>query len=437
MDAYPLTEKAESTKSVRTAAWTFVHSELFARFLLFVPFCLLALVAGLNFPLIGDERYHFQTIADFSRALPFPNIGDYQEASGPVPFILWSILGRIIGLEIWKLRLVDVFVACLTVNLFYDLCKRESLPYPLISALTFLFFPYLYVYSVTIYTTNMTELFAVCVLLFYLQNPATIKDLLQGSFWSTLAIGSRQFLLEQPVGLLLYEFSKNSFALKRNLLQVVKENYRRWLVVALPVLLILPLFVIWRGVNPQATQANLHLQLVLPQVNFLPVLIAFYFLPMIVSPKTASLIRHWRISLAALVLLLPMYFAFPLVYHEYSGVTGVIVHGLNIIGERFGSWAETLPKFALWLAGLVIILAEVLDFPYQENKKKLLSFCLTFLVIILFVPVVWERYYVSIIPYVILLLHKSYRNRFLLLSNLAYVVILSVAYSYWRIALEG
>ncbi len=437
MDAYPLIEEDAAVKSGRIGEWTFLHSDLFARSLLFAPFCLMVLITGLNFRLIGDEGLHFQTIVKFSQALPFPNIRDYYEASGPIPFILWSILGKIFGLEIWKLRLVDVFAACLAVNLFYDLCKREALPHPLISALTFLFFPYLYVYSFTIYTTNMTELFGVCVLFFYLQDPATLKDLLRGSFWSTLAVCSRQFLLEQPVGLLLFEFSENFFALRKNLFRAVRENYRRWLVIALPVLLILPLFIIWKGVNPHATQTSLPLQVVLPQVNFFPVLIAFYFLPMIVSPKAGALIRHWRILLATVVVLLPVYFAFPLVYHEYSGVTGVIAHGLDILGQKFGSWAETLPKITLWFTGLMIIMAEVLDFPYQENKKKLLSFCLAFLVIILFVPTVWERYYVSVIPYVILLLHKSYRNRALLLFNLAYLIAVSVGYSYWLLVLEG
>jgi hypothetical protein len=109
--------------------WAKLPSDVSARLLLAIPFLAMILVTGLSFRLIGDERsYHIKVINAFATNWPTPNIGDYPSASTPLPYLLWTIYGKAIGFEIWKLRLLAIAVTYLAVNLFYSLCRRHRLP---------------------------------------------------------------------------------------------------------------------------------------------------------------------------------------------------------------------------------------------------------------------------------------------------------------------
>jgi hypothetical protein len=379
-------------------------------------------------------------INEFAKELPLPNIENYNSAGGPLPYLFWAIEGKIIGFDIWKLRSLSLIAACISINLFYDLCKRHALPYPLISTLFLLFFPYFFSLSFTIYTVNIGMLFGIWSLTYYLLDQNDISYMLKGSFFATLAIYCRQFYLDLPFGLLLFEFTQKFTYIRKDLFGTIRRNFWRWLVIGSPAILILPLFVLWGGLNTPDQQQGFIVQPILQQINFFPILIGFYFLPVILSPKTLNLLKSWKNVLLALVILVPIYYLFPLVYSDFTKIataSGVIVHGLDIVAKVLGNRFAGMLRFIFWLIGVTIILAEVFDFPYDDLKKKLLSFSAMFLLLMVFIPYIWERYYISAIPYTILLLHRSIDNRrVIFFSYLLLIAIIAIGYSYWQIAIK-
>ena len=70
-------------------------------------------------------------------------------------------------------------------------------------------------------------------------------------------------------------------------------------------------------------------------VNFFFLLVGFYFLPILLKPHKIDLIKskHYIIPL---IILLPLYFLFPIVFNEEPShipiVAGIINHGLDILG---------------------------------------------------------------------------------------------------------
>jgi Dolichyl-phosphate-mannose-protein mannosyltransferase len=413
---------------------------LATRLLLVAPFVLVFCITGLNFRLIGDESFfHLAVIQHFANSLPFPDISNYNTASGPLPYLAWAIEGKIIGFDTWKLRLVSLIASCISVNLFYDICKRHTLPFPLITTLFLLFCPYFFLYSFTIYTISIAMLFGIWSLWFFLLEETTVPDLLKGGLLATLALFSRQFYLALPLGMILYEFVQKLAGRLQDLVVVVRKNLWRWLLVGLPVLLILPLFILWGGLTPAHQKEWIIGQPYPQQLNYFPMIVAVYFLPALINTKILRLLKLWKFVLPVLLFLLAIYFYFPLPYSDAMAkatASGVIVNGVDIIAKVAGNLPAQIVEFTLWFIGVLIILTEVFDFPYDKFKTKLLIFCAAFLILLLFVPYFWERFYISIIPYVILLLLRSNRRRLLLILYLGVNVVIAVGYSYWQIVLK-
>lgn len=410
--------------------------DVWGRLLLAVPLVVMVIVAGLNFRPIGDEAIFLHAIEGFAAQWPRPVVANYLAAPGPLSLLLLTAIGKVVGFELWKLRFAAILVTYVTANLFYDLARRHKLPYPLLSTFVFLFFPYTFFHGFTIYTNSFAAMFGVWALRYYLSDEPDAVQYMKGGLMAALAILCRQTYLFLPAGMLLYEVARSI----PRVAEVLRQRFPSLLALGLPFALVLPLFLIWGGITPPSHQSSKPVFFSGGRVNFVLIFIGFYFLPMLVSARTAILLRTRRIALLAVVVLLPLIILSPPVFDEVDqvgAVTGLIMHGLDIISSSVTFSARFAAMFALWLSGLAIVLGEIVDLPWGDLRGKIITLLGVYLVMIAFTPSTTERYFMDTMPLLILLMHRDFHRRGLLVLWLFFLMALSVGFAFWQIELKS
>ena len=112
-----------------------------------------------------DERvYHLPTIHRFAAQLPFPDLVHYNAAQTPLFHLLMAYVGKVIGYEVWRLRLVEVLISyALAWAVFLLLNRRLGLGRVTALALTLAFAlsPYVFGESFRVVTDNLAMLLIV------------------------------------------------------------------------------------------------------------------------------------------------------------------------------------------------------------------------------------------------------------------------------------
>lgn len=138
--------------------------------MLAVPFLVtVAALRGLTVTLpifhSSDELvYHYPLIKQFASQLPFPDLAHYAAAQTPLFHLLLAYVGKLIGYELWRLRLVNVLISYgLALAVYWLLHGRLGLGRMQSLALTLLFAlsPYVYGSSFRVVTDNLATLFVV------------------------------------------------------------------------------------------------------------------------------------------------------------------------------------------------------------------------------------------------------------------------------------
>lgn len=420
--------------------WLRPRPTLSAALALAVPYIAVILVTGVQFRPVGDEGlFHLKVIEAFASAWPELSVADYPSASAPLPYIIWTVFGKMVGFELWKLRLAAVGASYLSTVLFYRLCRSQALPFPLLSTFALLFFPYAFFHGFTIYTISFGLLFAIGALSFYLLDQPSSIDLIKGSLLATLAIYSRQELLYLPFGMLAFEAID---LLRRRELSLIHKRLSKWLILAMPIALVIPLVLLWKGLTPPMHQADHFLVVVLQHVPFLLVFIGFYFFPLVFDIDLSRLSRRGILkTTGVMLLLLAVFHLFPLIYSETPGhvaaVTGIIAHGLNLGDQFVGLKISTVAMLVLWFVGIGIVANAIFRVQGDRIAGLLAVMAGTFLVMMTLTPYATDRYYALVIPILILFFYRHLRRRGLLLIWLSVLILLSLTFSYWQIALKS
>jgi 4-amino-4-deoxy-L-arabinose transferase-like glycosyltransferase len=135
-----------------------------------VPFLIaIAALRGLSVALPmfhgSDElTYHLPTIMRFAAQLPFPDLSAYHASQTPLFHVLMAYVGKLVGFELWRLRLVEALISYgLALAVFALLHRRLGLGRRVALALTLLFVlsPYVYASSFRLLTDNLALLFTV------------------------------------------------------------------------------------------------------------------------------------------------------------------------------------------------------------------------------------------------------------------------------------
>jgi hypothetical protein len=159
---------------------------------------------GLRFDVRRDEVHFWPTALQFSHSL-VPSarlLRSYGELNTPLPFVLWGISERILGLGIFGARLLNFLLSFGIVALVTVVAARRgrSGVRQLVPALGILLYPYFLFVSTHAYTDILpAALVALGVLLH-----------LRGRYWTAallfaLAISARQYMAAFPAALVAHE----------------------------------------------------------------------------------------------------------------------------------------------------------------------------------------------------------------------------------------
>jgi len=107
----------------------------------------------------GDETvYHYPTIVRFAHQWPNIDLVHYPAAQTPLFHILMATLSKVVGLEIWRLRLFSVLISYLAALMLLHLLRRRrglELPAALVLTLLVVLSPYVFGDSFLLLTDNM------------------------------------------------------------------------------------------------------------------------------------------------------------------------------------------------------------------------------------------------------------------------------------------
>jgi hypothetical protein len=144
-----------------------------------------------------EAHYHVPTILQFAHQLPGVDLVRYPAAQTPLFHLLVAVWGKLVGLELWRLRVVEVVVSYLAVLVLYRLLRRHAglaaWPAALLAGL-FGLSPYLFGNSFILVTDNLALLFALLAierLLAYARG-APLGAFAAACGWIALALLTRQ-----------------------------------------------------------------------------------------------------------------------------------------------------------------------------------------------------------------------------------------------------
>ncbi len=116
----------------------------------------------------SDETiYQYPTILRFARQLPFPDLHSYHAAQTPLFHLLMAYAGKVVGFELWRLRLLEVLISYLLVLAVWRLLHRRlgiERRCAIALALLFALSPYVFGYAFRLMTDNLALLFTVLAL---------------------------------------------------------------------------------------------------------------------------------------------------------------------------------------------------------------------------------------------------------------------------------
>lgn len=220
--------------------------------LLTVPFVIVllytgGLAGGLDTVFSVDEpKYHYPTILNFAKRLPFPDIRDYGSATTPLFHILLAALSKIVGTDIQHLRLANFFITYFSVLFLFSLLCRQYKLKPQVSLLfTFIFAlsPYYFREAFVILTDNLPVLWLLFFFNFYFRYKAEHKQsllLLSLLFVMLLCLTRQTYLFVCLAIAMDTMLIKEPLQTKMKILSLV-------FVAATPTL---ALFFIWKGLTP-------------------------------------------------------------------------------------------------------------------------------------------------------------------------------------------
>ena len=157
----------QASRSTLGARWRALPDRWRAATLLALPFLAGAIgLRGLTHVMptfhAGDEiAYHLPTIEQFARQLWSPDLVHYPAAQTPLFHLLVAAWGEVVGLELWRLRVVEVLISYGVALVLYRLLRRHSGltlgPAVLLAAL-FACSPYVFGQSFILVTDNLALL---------------------------------------------------------------------------------------------------------------------------------------------------------------------------------------------------------------------------------------------------------------------------------------
>jgi len=368
-------------------------------------------VIGINRPYWGDEVHFAETVRYFGNEISLNTLKSYNEMSTPLPFVLYALWGKIFGFEIQTLRILSVIIALFTFVSFHYLLFSIFKESKIALATTgfFILNPYIVGLTVFVFTDMLTILFLItCCLAVKNKSPAffviaSALGLLTRQYFAFLTIAAGLYYVFN------YQKTRESRAIKMLFSALLSF---------LPLLL---LFVLWQGLTPDSARKALYLKESLGfRPNSLALYIAqfsIYLLPVILF-FWKDIYKDKKMLITSFVISW-LYWVFPVAPSTVAIEANIHTVGLfhKVVRSVLGIQYEHILFFIFFFLGLPIVLAMIKDC-YQRIKSPDLDFLLfidlailTFLLIMPFSYLVWEKYFLPVVPLAAIYLLLKYRKK--------------------------
>jgi hypothetical protein len=186
----------------------------------------------------SDElNYHYPTILQFYESWPRINLSDYKSATTPLFHISFAIIGKMIGPELYKLRIVNMLISMVTVWIIFSFLRRHIVELDaFLFSLCFSLSPYFWGRSFRLFTENFAFLFWLLSLIIIYNKDNKVRFILS-SISLSMAVLSRQITLWFVLPLMVKAI-------------LTKQKIFIFVMLLFPALVLLPFIYIWHGLVP-------------------------------------------------------------------------------------------------------------------------------------------------------------------------------------------
>ena len=324
-------------------------------------------------------------------------LASYNEMSTPLPFLVYSAWGTVFGFDLPDLRVLSLVIAFITFISFYFLANlrfhRQDISWLL--TLFLVFHPYMIGFSLFVFTDMLTILLIILTCIGILRENFLVLLI-------SMAFGllSRQYYAFVTIAAGLYY-----------LIRYMKSRQSRELFfmigVGLSCLPLLGLFLLWHGASPSNTLQDVYLQ---GQFEFHPSALTLYTLQLFVYFSPLVILRWKSIYKPfSLIMALPLsawYWFFPVHAAASAGAQNIDTVGFfHRFIRMFGQgWIENILLYLTYFLAIPVLIYMIANL-FRDLKETNPHFnlfssiaILTFLVIMPFSYLVWEKYFMLLVP---------------------------------------
>ena len=374
-------------------------------FYLFI-ICYLSLLAfcGINRPDAWHDEDHFvETIKYFGENLNFRSLYDYEEMSTPLPFIVYAIWGKFVGFGLPNLRIFSILTAFCTYLIFYSFFK--SFFNKLTAILAVAFFA-INPYSAGISLFVFTDMLAILSLGLSLLSVIKRRPVLLGIGLSASLLSRQYLAFLIPPFFLFYAlkllYSKDIHDLK-SLIAVVLSCIPFGLLV-----------LYWGGTCPDNICKNNYVSYAFV---FHPEFLTLYISQIFIY-TFPFVLYHWKkyYFSTKIILISILTSAFYFLFPVKTSIPGMHANVLTVgYFHRFlkmflNDGTTNLVFYFAFLLALPVFFTFLSDIVSDIRAKKFdirfLSVCILicFLIVMPFSYLVWEKYFLPVLPIVIFLI---------------------------------
>ena len=366
-------------------------------------------ILNLNHPIYGDEGHFYRTTLRFANEPALHTLQTYEEMSTPLPFILYAVWSKITTNELSSLRIFSLLISFCTFLSIYVLFKNIFIKTPIIPILAVILFsiiPYTPGLSLFIYTDMLAILFMVLAFIGFMKNKPTLFLI-----FSIAAVFCRQYLIFFTIAVMCYSVLNYFFYKKRGdlifLIAAILANCS-----------LLPLFYLWNGLTPNNVLKKLYIN---EHVQFHPDALLIYscYLILYTSPllllMLPTLFKNKKTIVYAFLFSF-LYWLFPISTSKPALAAGFMYIGLfhkalaHVITSSF--YIGLVYQLLLFVASIFFFhKTEIIFQSIRMEEKKHLVFSgialVSFLLIMPFSYLTWEKYCLPAIPFVYILFFET------------------------------
>lgn len=377
----------------------YLKSLLYLLLFLIVFETLLFIIAGLRPSYWGDETHFVETIEEFGEEISIQKLKHYNEMSTPLPFILYALWGRLWGFEIVTLRLFSLIIALATYLLFhllvYSLFRKQILA--VVATLFLMLQPYMIGLSIFVFTDMLTILFLITAVISIRKENSYL--LLVSNAGGLLC---RQYFIFFTLAAGIY-YMLRFFSREKK-----RENLKMVTSLAISLFPLIFLFILWQGFSPENARKTLYIdEAFYFHPDFLVLYVSLFFvylLPLVIYYRKYFYGKPFTLILA--LILSGSYALFPVRASEPAIEVNIHTVGFfhKFIRYVMGARWEDVVFYVAFLLGLPVLLSILSDFWKRLNAHDFhLAFffdlsIILFLIIMPFSYLVWEKYFLPVIP---------------------------------------